>query len=283
MTRDRGAVLINALVVVLAIAAVAAAMLTRSESARIRGAGASQAAQLSLYLDGAERLLPALLADVTDNPIAHSGQSWAKGPHRFPIDRGRVAISLVDLQGRLNVNWLTRDDDYARDVFRATFTELGLRPALVNALAIFVAQRGPAMTVDDLRAVPGIATGEFAAMRSSLSALPVDTRLNLNTASDAVKRAAIAPLPPELITEIMQRQTPIQSTSELRKRAEELLGTEELDHLPFDTRLTVGSMWFRADIRADLGDLHLRRALIIQIDTTAETPTRRVLRWAVYD
>ena len=61
MKRDSGIVLINALVIVLAIAAIAAALLTRAEGARVRAMDAQGAQQLALYLDGIELLVPALL------------------------------------------------------------------------------------------------------------------------------------------------------------------------------------------------------------------------------
>jgi len=301
MRRDAGVVLINALVVVLAISAVAAAMLTRSETARIRAVNAQATHQLDLYLDAGERLMPVLLQDLTDGTAVHRGQSWASGNLRYPIDRGGVAATLADLQGRPNVNWLMRDDPYVRDLFARVFADLRLPASLLNEITEFVAsggprsnaayvarrpavipRGGPLRNIVDLREVEGMTPAYFAIVDGALSALPSDTRLNLNTASDAVLKAALAPLPSDLINEILTRTEPIEGMSELRARATEILETEDLDDLPFDY-LTFSSRWFEARLTASLDGRTQGRRALFQIKPGEEVPIRQIHRWAVYD
>ncbi len=301
MTRDRGVVLINALVIVLAISAVAAALLARSEAARIRAQGAQSGEQLELYLDAAERLVPDLLGPEREAGLTHPGQAWATAGMRFPIDRGGVALDITDLQGRLNVNWLMHGGDYVDDVFASVFNELGVPLSLLHEIEEFVSHAGPAgagrylarrpavlprggpaRVLQDLRAVDGMTPRYFALLEPVLAALAVDTRLNLNTAPEIVKKAAIAPLPAEMIPEILQRDTPIRSISELRNRAIEILQTEEIEHLPFE-RLTVASRWFQADLLARLEDASQRRRVLFFVDISPEMPVQRVMGWAVYD
>ena len=300
MMRDRGAVLINALVVVLAISAVAVAMLTRSEAARVRALDARNADQLELYLDGIDVFVPQLLDEVVDQVITHTGQIWARRGVTYPIDRGQVAVNIHDMQGRLNINWLSRDDDYTRDLFARVFGELDVPQSLVFAIADFISpsgpqsggylarrpgiipRGGPMSSIQELRAVDGMTDAYFDALQPYVTALPIDTRLNLNTADKIVKAAAIAPLPPELIAEILERDKPIDGMSELRQRAIEILETEDIEDLPFD-RLTFASLWFQADLTAMLDGNQQRRVSTFRIEV-GETPgVVRQWRRAVYD
>ncbi len=300
MSRDRGAVLINALVVVLAIATIATALLVRSESARIRAFDARAGQQQVLNLDAAELLVPGLLAEPARDTIVHQDQAWARGDLTFPLGDGRVDLTFEDLQGRLNVNWLTTDDDYVLGLFRAVFADTGVSQALVADIARFISADGPPTgaymsrrppvlprggrlrVLEDLRALDGLTEADYKALSDILAALPSDTRLNLNTAPDGIKRAALQPFPPELIAELMAREEPILAMSEIRQRVMELLETEDIDHLPLD-RLTIISGWFAVDITAtDAARADYRRS-IYRVDPATENPVRRDLSWVVFN
>lgn len=302
MTRgERGVVLLNALVVVLAIAGIASALMLRAETARLRGTAAQGSAQLELYLDAAERLVPPLIEAPATEGIVHKGQAWAAAGLRFPIDRGSVAVEVVDLQGRLNVNWLVLPDDYVRGVFAEVFRAAGVSQALIAEIEAFVSYEGPrglaayrsrpvpvrpaggpVRLVDELRAVEGMTRADFMALRPYLAALPVDSRVNLNTAPDVLKRAVLAPLPQELFSEVMAREAPVLAMADLRRRAIEILETEAIEHLPFD-RLTIGSAWFRADLHATLDGAEQRRSVVYAQNTAVQSLPQVVRRWAVYD
>lgn len=299
MMPDRGAVLINALVVVLTIAAIAAALLTRSEAARLRAGDSQVAEQLDLYLDAAERLVPQMLDEIKDGDIVHPEQSWTER-RIVPIDRGQVAVDIQDLQGRLNVNWLLREDDYVAETFRTIFASVDVPASLILELRDFLSPSGPrgsaylnrrppiwprggaVKVIDDLRAVEGMQGRYFDALLPVLTALPPDTRINLNTAPKVVKQAVIAPLPPEMVSDIMTRQEPLSDIASLRRQASEILETESLEALQLE-RMTVTSMWFRADLVAELDGRTLRRAVIFRVRPGTSEPIRRVYRWALYD
>lgn len=301
MRRDSGIVLINALVIVLAISTVAAALLTRAEGARVRAVNAQGAQQLALYLDGIELLLPALLKATAEGGAVHPGQPWAQAGLRYPIDRGAVAVRIDDLQGRLNVNWLMHADPYMETLFAQVFAALGVPQSLLREITDFVSPSGPRATsgylsrippvlprggpvgsVDELREVQGMTPAYFATLRPLLAALPGDSRLNLNTAPQILLKTALAPFPPEQITEILSRDKPILAMSEIRRRTVEILETEEIDDLPFD-RLTIGSNWFQADLTAVLDTLQQRRQAVFLVQPATAPPIRLMARWAVYD
>ncbi|MDJ0630533.1 MAG: type II secretion system minor pseudopilin GspK [Rhodobacter sp.] len=305
MREDRGAVLINALVIVLVISSVAAALLTRAESARLRTAGTQAAGQLDLYLDAAEALLPALLQSAgPDGTAVHRGQDWAQVGRVYDIDRGRVTVELADLQGRLNVNWLSRADDaYAQDSFARLFDAIDLPRSLLREITDFVSpggprninpylrrdppvqpRGGPVAVLAELRLVEGMTPDRFAVLQRHVSAIPFDKLLNLNTASVPVLRAALAPFPEEQVTELIEtlRTGYLESRSEIRNRTIELLETEDVDHLPFD-RITIAGNWFEARLTAELdGNAAVRRVTLERDEADRET-TRVAYRWAEYD
>ena len=299
--RDRGVVLINALVIVLAISAIAAALLARSHSARLRAGHSQVSQQLGLYLDGIETLMPQLLRPIENGTAVHPGQGWAAPNLTYPIDRGAVDARMSDLQGRLNVNWLMVEDEFADAVFAQVFAELRLPQSLLAEIRAFVSSGGPVSVdgylarkvpvlpgggplrdLEELRAVAGMTPAHFATMQAAFSALPRDTRLNLNTAPKPVLSAVLEPFPPELRSEILARDTPINNISELRQRVIEILETEEVDHLPFD-RLTVSSRFFAADLAARLEGVVRQRRVIIAINPIESPATRVIYRWAKYD
>lgn len=305
MRRQDGVVLINALVIVLVIASVAAALLTRAEGARLRAEEGQTAEQLQLYLDGAETLALALLKSAADDGGAvHRGQGWARGGRVYRIDRGDVAVEIADLQGRLNVNWLVRPDDaFALDSFGRAFDAVGLSRALLRDIAAFVSREGPrnfndylrrdpplrprggpAAMLERLRAIEGLGPQEFAVLRSVAAALPFDTRLNLNTAPGPVLRAVLAPFPDEQAAEIIETLETgfIGARSEIRNRTIELLETEDIDFLPFD-RITIGSGWFEARLVATLDGKRAARRVVFQRDEGDGGAVRAVYRWAEYD
>jgi len=301
MRRDSGVVLINALVIVLTISVLAAALLTRSERARLRASYAQGAQQSELYLDGVERLVPDLLKEVVKDTLSHTGQAWAQKGRSYPIDRGQVAVRVVDLQGRLNVNWLMRGGDFVDGVFERVFTELRLPLTLLDEITGFVIaggpkgvadymsrtppvfpRGGPLRAVDELREVRGMTPEYFAILAPVVSALPVETRLNLNTAPKMVVEAMLQPLPDELRAELLASSAPIVAIGNIRKRAMELLETEEIEYLQLQ-RMTVGSNWFRADLAASLEGAVQRRAVVFQILMGEKVTIDAVYRWAVYD
>ena len=303
-TRTDGVVLINALVIVLVIAAITAALLTRAESGRVRAADSQNSSQLDLYLDATEGLIPGILKEPKKAGTADLTQTWATGQFAYAIDRGRVTAHLADLQGRLNVNWLLGGaDPWASDTFGRLFAELDVPQSLVGAIADYIrpggpqslnsylARRlpiappgGPMRSITELRQVEGMTDAYFTRLAPHVTALPIQTKLNLNTASRQVLTAALAPFPPELIAETLARgrDEPLTSLSEFRNRLIELLETEDMGDLPIE-RLTVGSTWFQADLRAELDTRSRTRRVILQQEP-AELGTARIrYRWTVYE
>ncbi len=305
MRRERGIVLISALVVVLVIASVAAALLARAGTARMRAEGAQQAATLAARLDAAQALAVLLAAaDPADEGGVHMGQAWAAGPHVYPIDAGRIRIVMSDMQGRMNVNWLAGNPDpFAVEAFRRLFAEIDLPPALLDAIRDFLdpagprslpaylrraeplqPRGGPVQILDELRAVAGMDAAAFDLLETYVTALPRDTAVNLNTAPPPVLRAMLHPFPAELQAEYARprRDDPIGHLRELRDMTVAVLETEDLGDLPVDM-LGVSSIWFSADLYAEHeGRIAARRA-ILRREVGDGVPPSVVHRWTLPD
>ncbi|WP_172299508.1 general secretion pathway protein GspK [Pseudoruegeria sp. HB172150] len=274
MKRDGGFILINALVVVLVITSVVATMLGRSSAARARTTAAQEASRIETGLDAMEALTVRSLASVgRDGQPVYLRQDWSMAQHA-DFGESRADAAITDLQGRLNVNWLSAPPDaYVDETFRRLFAELNLPPSLPDDIRAFLSvdgrHGGPVSLLDELRGVPGLIPADFAILTRHLAALPAETKLNLNTASAPVLRAVLHPFPPEIRAAYTQRakDPPLEDLRDLRHRTIAALETEDIGHLPFD-RLTVTSTWFRADLTVERDDRIARRTTILFRDRT---------------
>ena len=128
--RDRGFVLVNALVLVAALAATATLLLSRAERGRAQLEAAQLADQLTLALDAFDALALTRLAQDRGNSD-HGNESWAQPRQALPLARGEVAGEIQDLQGRFNINWLSSPDNrLAQEAFARLLAQLGLSPEL---------------------------------------------------------------------------------------------------------------------------------------------------------
>ena len=104
--RQRGAVLVFAMVVLMLVASLAVTMATQLELSVRQAGNRLHGGQARAYLLGAESLGMAVLArdSRTSAGIDHLGEDWARPVPQFPVDGGWVRASLEDAQGRLNIN-----------------------------------------------------------------------------------------------------------------------------------------------------------------------------------
>lgn len=284
----RGIALINALVVVAAISAVAVALLARADAARLRLAEMRGADQAALYLDAAERL--ALLLIETDSNTTdtdHPGEPWAEAREAEEIDLGTAGWRISDLQGRFNVNWLADEPDYwapvAREAFERLMQQQGL-PAdlaarLADALDPEIAPQNrrarpgtaaarirprPVLTVDELRLVEGLTEEDFARIAPFLAALPGQTTLNVNTASPEVLAAFLPDASVDQVSRALEAATrPFVDPDEFFYDIMEPLMGLAADDFPFE-RLDTATEWFEVRLNARLDRTHLRRTLVVR-------------------
>lgn len=281
-----GFVLLNALVLVAALAAAAAFVLSRAETTRQLQAGAQGAVQGALYLDGFEALALTLLrTDQQGGPVDGPGDNWARADYTVDIDRGRVSGQIRDLQGRFNVNWLANPEDIAAfEAFERLLADLDLRSQLAGEIAAslrpggaanqrgyarlqppVVPLGGPVLLIEQLRQIPSLRLRDYERLEPYLAALPSDSQLNVNTASLTVLKSLLPGAKTAGLEQILRnrRQRPFTSTDAFLIQVAPVLSDAGLPELE-ELRFGIGSVWFHADIAVELEGLILRRQTVFE-------------------
>lgn len=278
--------LINALIVVTALAAVTLALLARAETARVRMELRVKADQAALDLDAAESMAQRLVGVSALPDYTHAGQVWA-GPGVADMEgRGSTGWQIHDLQGRFNVNWLSRGGSMgeaarialpllarAHDIPDAVATRLRnvVDPYSLFRTSAFGGTAGhsappplPLILPDALRLVVGAGGDSLDLLLPHLAALPPETALNINTVSPVVLAAFMPGLrPPELAALAdRRRDAPFPDVAGFLEWAEQVWG--EQNTLLLETLdLTTGSDWFEIRAIARLDTVVLRRSAVV--------------------
>lgn len=216
ISRNRGVALITAMLIT-TLATLVAANLAWDNALDVRRTmvllNRDQALQVAL---GAESLVIGVLhQDLEDSQTDHLGEFWAGDLPVFPIDGGEVFGTIVDLQGRFNLNNLIGEDGQidadALEQFRRLLNALGLDPRFAGITAdwldddqdaefpdgaedsIYTGIQPPyrsanqlLTSVSELAALEGMDKATFDTLLPHIAALPGRTNINVNTATAAV-------------------------------------------------------------------------------------------------
>lgn len=273
--------LIQALVIVAAIAAVALALLQRAEAARARLEARVLADQAALYLDSGVALVRATLdAMPPDGPVTLR-QPWAQPRSGIVIDRGELAWTVEDLQGRFNLGLLAAGDPAIRAGFVQMAMGAGLTRALAERLADLLgpdddararaagAGTPPALPLADPRQVLALADrpGDLDRLWPLVAALPGDALPNINTVKPEVLRALVPGIDGGSLRALTRRlaDAPFESADAFLDWAIETLPptvADQLDQAAFD----VGSSHFAVSLVARLDTVALRRSVVLNRD-----------------
>lgn len=245
----RGMALINALVIVAALAGIATVLLARAHSAIDRLDGQQRADQTALYLDAAESLAR-LLVGAADGPH-YLAQGWAQPRRSEEIDRGTAGWEIHDLQGRFNLNWLMNQAPPgeperwdARAALLRLASALDVPAAAANRLADAAgpdqrrreaAFTGPGTRTRpppqpialprQLAGLPGIETAHWQRLAPYLAALTPNSALNVNTAPLPVLGAVLPDLDAQALDAIdaRRRARPFRDDADFTAWVEEAL------------------------------------------------------------
>jgi general secretion pathway protein K len=217
--QQRGAALITALLIAALAALVASQLLARQSRDLARMQQASDAGDMQAYLAGGfEWARAALVADKVSTGIDHANEAWATPMVATPAMGAAIAGSLVDAQGRFNLNNIistNSDVDLAR--YRRLLAALNLPGELADALRDYIDRNGdgpyedsyylaqvvpyrianaPLATESELARVHGYTESVIAKLLPHVVALPLKsdgrpTPLNLNSV-DAIVLATYA-------------------------------------------------------------------------------------------
>lgn len=264
MRHSRGFILVNALVLVAAMAAAALVLLMRAEQGRQRLSAGQEAAQVALYLDGATILARRMLDTDGLNGVDHPGEAWARPIEGAKIDRGQVSLTVTDLQGRFNINWLAvAEDTHAEAAFGRLVRARGLPDGLVLAVMAEVGPdgRGPVLDLMQLNALRTLPSDSRARLDPFIAALPSDSLLNVNTSSAEVLAAWVEGLGDDgarrLVQQVQQKPFGSYSSFLLSLPAN---AAAELD----ETRITTWSQWYEVRAKARLGTRIATRRTVLE-------------------
>ncbi len=243
---ERGMILINVLLFVAVAAGIVAMMLTGEDSALERAIRMHDADRAQAIAYGGEAsALTALRRDAETAPgIDDPTEPWSRlAETGAAIEGGRFALAIADAQGRFNINTLMSGDAGPVEMLDRITAALDLSPEMAVALTEHVRLNGPLSDVGPIAAV-GLDRATEARLASLVTALPRETRINANSASDAVLALALGDA--DLARRLVARRTERGFLSEddldamaLAPAARAMIGVTS-DYFWVRTRATIG-------------------------------------------
>ena len=285
---QHGLAAVTALLIV-AVAASAATMMLSQQSALLdQTVMVSNRAQAELYAHaGIDWARGVLAQDArTAGQVDSLDEPWAQPIAALPVERAVVAGSLVDEQGKFNLNNLLQGTGKSEPdlrAFRALLVSLSLAPELADAVLDWIdpdsdlagpggaedafylslprpyraANRRMAQ-VEELYRVRGFDARTVARLRPYVTAIEPRTPLNVNTASDLVL-AAVLGVTSEQVAPLlaMRRAKPFAQTGEIAAQ----LGKQGLQPPPAE--ISVNSAYFAATVQVSQDDVQLATEALI--------------------
>lgn len=215
--RQRGVAVLTAMLVVTVGTILAVNLMWQAQLDQRRTAAALAADQGLMYAQGAEAWAADILRqDLVDSPTGDTlGEIWATEIPPLPVEGGYIAGRLEDLHGRFNLNNLVSEtgeaDELALQQFERLLALLDLDPALGGGVVDWLdpdseprfpnggedADYGATdpqyrtanvmiTSPSELMAVTGFDAETYPLIAPYVTALPIGTLLNVNTASATV-------------------------------------------------------------------------------------------------
>jgi general secretion pathway protein K len=216
---ERGVAIVLAMgVVAMAAMAATAIMITQSTWSRTTELTADHVQAQAVIQAGADWARALLGYDRRANNIDHLGEPWAMRLPAMPVENGELTGYIEDQHGRFNLNNIVKDGKVnlaQLAIFQRLLALLGLPPALADTLTDWIdpdsdtrpqgaedayylalqppylAANRPLIDTDELALVRGFDDGVRARLLPFVTALPVFTAVNPNTASPEVLAALI--------------------------------------------------------------------------------------------
>ncbi|MGB1580203.1 MAG: type II secretion system minor pseudopilin GspK [Nevskiales bacterium] len=236
--RQQGVALITAILIV-ALASIIATGMMASQNIGIHRSGNLFLGEQALWYSlGAENWATQVLRrDREDNEVDHYGEPWAQTMDYLPVEGGFLSGSLIDLQGRFNVNNLvgSKPDQAAEQFERLLALIEGVDPYAIQVIvqsardwidadieprfpegaeddyylgltpAYRTANR-PFTSVSELLLVRGVTREIYQKIAPFLSTLPPDTPINVNTAAPEVLASLSAEISLEEIAQVVAKR-----------------------------------------------------------------------------
>ncbi|AKO99075.1 general secretion pathway protein GspK [Marinovum algicola] len=252
---EAGVTLVNVLVVLAITSGLVVLLLRQQEDGQdivARHAALAQAEQIAL---GAEAsVLAALRRDLDTGPEEdHFAEPWAGViQEEVALPEGRFSVKVRDRQAKFDINLLTAPAVGPQTLFQRLATRLDIDAAEARRIAELVALLGAVRDLSDLEA-RGIAPDTLARLAPHVTALPVPSTINLNTADP-------------LLMEVLFQNPGIASQLLFRRRSQGFVSRKMLTDLgALRPGLTgFGSHAWEVEILAESGAARVRLLSLIQ-------------------
>lgn len=287
---QRGLAAITALLIV-AVAAAAASLMLAQQAAMIdQTMLVASRAQADQYAQaGLDWARGVLLEDLRSGPGVDSlDEGWARPIAGLPVERALVAGSITDEQGKFNLNNLVAGTTKSvpdMDAFARLLASAGLAPEMAEAVLDWIDPDGdlagasgaedayylslrrpyraankPMVQVEELYRVRGFDAAAVAKLRPYVTALPARTKVNVNTAPEAVLAAMLPKVPRTKIARfVADRQArPLRSAQELTQWASEAPAAE------VSRDLDVRSAYFGVRVQVAQDDVELANDALVR-------------------
>ncbi len=298
-SQSSGVALITAMLVVALATVLATALISQLFMDTRRTENILSNEQAYLYALSAEKIATNLLFEDQQNSAYDSlDEIWAAQAPPFPVEGGQVMVSMEDLQGRFNLNNLSKvinnaGQQNAVQVFKRLLTQLQIPPTLSDAVVDWLdadlettipngaeddyymslttpyrAANTLISSPSELRLIKGfndkVSETETAYQRiiKFVSALPIVTDINVNTAPAEVLISASADIEAADAAKIIQYRgvsivepgTPYKTLDEFKNYMQDTLNKEN-----FDTAgLNIKTQYFLLQSYAQIGQGHSR-------------------------
>ncbi|MGV6848431.1 MAG: type II secretion system minor pseudopilin GspK [Marinibacterium sp.] len=283
-TRDRGFVLVNALVLVAALSLLALQVMNDA----MRSAGIAQVARMQaqgeLLTDAALLFVGRLLSeDLAESRIDHIHERWSLSNYPAESAAGTVWITVRDLDRAFNLNTLAGSADAATVAgFERLANGLDLPPPAVMAILDHFGASRPVDSAsagdnfDDadlihlggLLQLDGVTPGDVRKLSQMATALPRATFLNVNTAPAGVLAAMLNLSEEDLLPLISGRaKAPFADAGAFLAAVAALYpATPAATGAIPVAAFGVSSSWFEVETRAQVDSLMVRRKTVIHRD-----------------
>lgn len=298
-SRQRGVALLATLILALAVTIILGNIFYRHQIEVSQAAGSLHSDQALLLAISAESWARDLLSSENDNTKTdHLEEDWAQAIPFLPVDGGSIAGCIVDLQSRFNINSLARYtiSPLQREMEGTAFGHARVWESLLRSLDLVVDSSRVPVIVDwldkddstinssgaervqyslyepprfphndmiadssELAAIEGYSLGDVQILSPYMTALPINTPINVNTASEQVLLALSDDLGREFVDLVLTNR-PFGNISEFYSAIDQYLMIGEPQvKLRWPAQLvSVRTAYFQLNMEVTLGQSKLQ-------------------------
>ena len=285
-----GVALVSVLLVVALASALAYQMLTRHGLTIAHSDQVLRGGQAREYALAAEAFARQLLVEDWSEEDTRGADTllevWAEPAPPFEVEGGTVALSVVDLNARFNLNAVVgKGGPDNAERLRRLVANLDLDPAIVDGWLDWVdpdedmhgtgaedetylllapayrAANQPAASISELYAVAAVEPSDYDALRPHVTWLPETAlRVNVNTAGYEVLRCLAPGLAEDAVEALVESEREFQEAAEVMA-----------EHAAFGqsvAAIAVASEYFEVRVRAEVADARVELASMLHRDPT---------------